>query len=736
MANPFLLGVWFTLGSVGMLAVAIAAAIPILLHWRARPKLQELPWAASFLLEAALQKVRGRWGIQAWWLLALRILAIALLAVALADPQGGRTAPVAASGLRTHLVFLLDNTFSMDVVDASKGRPDDKRESRFHQAREAIRRRVLRSTEGDRFSLVTLALPATIITSESPAADLFLRELDNVELSCAAGDPSGALRSLESLAQTKIADRTEIAIATDSQASSWRIAGAEGEIVGTLDGLSKLGTVQWYDVGGNVPDNLAIESISCEDELPTTGRELTFAATIMNHGPRNIAGARVEWFAGEESIANTEVEVAAGQSATIYARHKLANPGQHVVKARLSDDAIVADNVRWLVATIPQRWKVAAVAEAPTNAVPIVAALDAAETSGEPIDVETISPGRFVERFHEFDGMIICDVAGFSASDAAAIRHAIHRGMGAVFLIGNAAQSANYNRVFGSGQESQRVLPLDLDAPVKEGDFRLDPLEYKHAIVRPFAGFERAGLVSCPIWRYLKGTVIPGDSIQRVADFSSGDVAAACGEFGRGRVCVWLTSPSLPDSSNREPWSALGEWPCFPPLVSESVIWSLEKRYHVPEFRAGEELVVELEEPANNDDESDSWAWTWIARQSADSQMKEGESGSPIVLEKASAEKSLRLPPVSEVGVLRFLRSTDDPAAPSAAAFASIHVDTEESNLQPLDKQWLPRAWRQASSELNVSLGTSEQQTIRWSPWLIVLVGVLFLWETAWSARP
>lgn len=741
MANVLPLAAWFTLGSAGMLAVAVAAAIPVLLHWRARPKLQELPWAASFLLEAAIQKVRGRWGIQAWWLLALRVLAICLLATALADPQGGRAAPAAANGLRTHLVFLLDNTYSMDVVDATQSPSDAEPKSRFHQAREAIRRRVLRSTEGDRFSLVTLALPATVVTSESPAAELFLRELDLVELSCARGDPDSALTSLESIAQTKVADRTEMAIATDSQAASWKLTSAEADTAAALDALSRVGTVQWYDVGGNVADNLAIDSIVCEDELPTAGRELTFAATVVNHGPRNIAGAQVEWLVGDEAVASSEVEVAAGKSTTVYARYKFSDPGQQIVTAKLSDDALAADNTCWLVVSVPQQWKVAAVTEVPSHAVPIVAALDAADTPGEPIDVEAISPSRFIERIAEFDGVIMCDVAAFSASDAAAIRKAIHRGMAAVFLIGNAAQPANYNRVFGSGQETQRVLPLDLDAPVKEGDFRFDPLEYQHAIVRPFAGFERAGLVTCPIWRYLKATLIPGDSIKRVADFSSGDVAAACGEFGHGRVCVWLASPSLPDGGSREPWSALGEWPCFPPLLNESIAWSLEKRDRTNAFHPGEELVVDIEEPSDSGDSdsngTDAWTWTWVARMSADGRaMADNSQAASVAVEETDSTLSLRLPPVADVGVIQFQRSPADKNDRLANRHASIRVDTEESKLEPFDKRWLPRAWRQTSAEPNGSFGGTEQQTIRWSPWLIVVVGLLFLVETAWSARP
>ena len=47
------------------------------------------------------------------------------------------------------------------------------------------------------------------------------------------------------------------------------------------------------------------------------------------------------------------------------------------------------------------------------------------------------------------------------------------------------------------------MLPAELIQPVS-GEFRFDPQRYDHPIASPFRGFERAGLVSVPIWQYMR----------------------------------------------------------------------------------------------------------------------------------------------------------------------------------------------------------------------------------------
>ncbi|HKI78731.1 MAG TPA: BatA domain-containing protein, partial [Ignavibacteriaceae bacterium] len=127
-----------------------AASIPVLIHMLNLRKLKRIDFSTlAFLKELQKNKIR-KIKFKQWLLLALRILIILFIVLAFARPTikgiaiGGTT-----SAAKTTAVFILDNTFSMSVVD-SKG-------SYFNQAKETIQQLLKELQEGDDASLVLVA---------------------------------------------------------------------------------------------------------------------------------------------------------------------------------------------------------------------------------------------------------------------------------------------------------------------------------------------------------------------------------------------------------------------------------------------------------------------------------------------------------------------------------------------------------------------------------------------------
>jgi hypothetical protein len=81
-------------------------------------------------------------------------------------------------------------------------------------------------------------------------------------------------------------------------------------------------------------------------------------------------------------------------------------------------------------------------------------------------------------------------------------------------------------------------------------------------------------LLTTPIWKYIK--LQPADEdVRTVLALDNGDPAIVEARRGQGRVIMFATAAS-PDSVDRSvdpptPWSALGTWPSFPPLIQESL---------------------------------------------------------------------------------------------------------------------------------------------------------------------
>src|SRR4029450_10706564 len=124
-----LLAFW-QFGSAWMLGWAAAALLPILIHLGSRRKFREESWAAMEFLLAAMRKNARRIQIEQLLLLAVRTAILMLLALALAEPQLSLLSAWTGitSGGHSHVVLVIDGSYSMDY------RKDDK--SRFDAARD------------------------------------------------------------------------------------------------------------------------------------------------------------------------------------------------------------------------------------------------------------------------------------------------------------------------------------------------------------------------------------------------------------------------------------------------------------------------------------------------------------------------------------------------------------------------------------------------------------------------
>jgi hypothetical protein len=123
--------------------------------------------------------------------------------------------------------------------------------------------------------------------------------------------------------------------------------------------------------------------------------------------------------------------------------------------------------------------------------------------------------------------------------------------------------------------------------------YRLDPLEYRHPIVAPFRGFTRSGLLTTPIWKYIRLKPLEGSATALA--FDNRDPAIVEGRVGRGRSILVATAAS-PDSLDRTvtpptPWTALSSWPSFPPLVHEMLRVTLATEVAERNVMVGDELA-------------------------------------------------------------------------------------------------------------------------------------------------
>ena len=130
--------------------------------------------------------------------------------------------------------------------------------------------------------------------------------------------------------------------------------------------------------------------------------------------------------------------------------------------------------------------------------------------------------------------------------------------------------------------------------PMPLGEYLFEPLDYQHPIVEPFRGHERAGLLTTPVWKYVKLTPDPNGKVATALAFQSGDPAMLEQSVGHGRVILVATdasSVSVDRSTDPPtPWSALAAWPSFPPLVQQMLRSAVRGRTQMRNVIVGEAL--------------------------------------------------------------------------------------------------------------------------------------------------
>jgi von Willebrand factor type A domain/Aerotolerance regulator N-terminal len=581
-------------GSVGMLAWGVAAVLPILIHLWSRRKYRHESWAAMAFLLAALQQNARRIQLEQWILLAVRTAILLLFALALADPQLSSFASWAggATGGLTHVVLVLDGSYSMDYRQSDK--------PRFELAKEFARQLVSAGQQGDGYTLVVMGEPPRAVIAQ-PAFDKddVIGEIDNLQLLHSGAALPATLAEIETILhraterQPRLIHR-RVCIFTDLQQSTWGEV-TSAECRARLGRIETLAPLELVDLGQPGESNLAVARLEVESAagLVAAGSEVQIQADIQSFGREDRPRQPVEVLVDGQRVADERVDCPAGGRTTITFPHRFDAPGEHIVELHLRDDALPLDNRRWLSVPVRDVIRVLCVGGRPSDTKHISLALAPRKELTQAIKVVEAPESRLLDAdLSEFDCLFICNIGRFNRSEAEALHRFVSRGGCLIVFVGDQVQLESYNLLLADDPRT-RVLPGHLATFARTDSYSLDPLDYRHPIVGPFRGFPQSGLLTTPVWKYVR--IVPFDGSKTALAFDSGDPAIVECQVARGR-CVLVATAASPDAIDQSsnpptPWTALPTWPSFPPLVHEMLRYSLANRRDARNVLVGEELT-------------------------------------------------------------------------------------------------------------------------------------------------
>lgn len=583
---------FWQLGSGWMLLWGLAAALPILIHLWSRRRYQEVTWAAMEFVLAAMRKNSRRIQLEQWLLLAVRTLLVVLFSLALANPSlsliSSLTSP---GGGQTHVVLVIDGSYSMDFRQGET--------SRFDAAKELARKFVADGQQGNGYTLVLMGEPPRTIISE-PAFDPqdVQEEIANLQLPHAGANLPATLAEVESILrqgernQPRLAQKRVI-ILSDLGRTTWADANSAEcrERLGRIGGLA---SISLLDLGSSGEQNLAVTRLETDQPLSTLAAETTFRAEVRSFASQDMPGQNMEFLVDGVRVAEQTLDVSAGGRASAAFSYRFETPGEHLVEVRLANDALPIDNRRFLSIPVREAIRVLCIYGRPKETRHLALALEPRRDNRPRIKVEQAAETALGEfDLKTYDCIFLCNIGRFSRDEADVLRQYLQAGGGLVFFLGDQVQPENYNQELGGADAGKRVLPATLLQPMPDGQYRFDPLEYRHPIIAPFRGFESSGLLTTPIWKYIQ--LQPNEGAQTALAFSGNDPAIVEQKLFRGRSILFASAASSEagsaDAAAPAPWTAISSWPSFTPLVQEMLELAVARRDEGRNLQVGEELV-------------------------------------------------------------------------------------------------------------------------------------------------
>ncbi len=578
-----------------------AAAAPLLIHLWSRRKFREVPWAAVAFLMAAMRKNARRMQLQQWLLLAVRTLLIVLVVLAVAEPFDERLSAGVGSAT-AHKIIVLDCSYSMAY------RPEAS--TLFARTQQLAAQLVQESGSNDGFTLIDMSRsPKMLLGPATSDRGEVANQIESLPPTQAGADLPATLTIVEEASKTAQSlrfDRQEVYFFTDLQRATWSAAAASQEAPANTNAtsnnlrdqivvLAQKAKLFVVDVGQSRANNLAVTRLATTDTFATLGREIAFEATIHQFGDQPRSNVKVELLIDDVPVGEQTVTVPAGGDAAVRFTHRFRTAGEHVATVRASGDQLEVDNTRWLTLPVKEHVRVLCVAGKQDAAKYIASALDPNPSDASAIQPVVISEGDLAEQqLQNFDAIFVCNVAQLSANEAERLARYAAAGGGVIFFLGDRVIPERYNAL-AAGVEP--LLPARLGEVITAPRQGLDPLDYRHPIVAPFRGRERAGLLTTPVARYFQLDLSNSKTNTETAlATSAGNPFIVAAPLGRGRTIVVATDASLSsiDPTSGEPWTNWPTWPSFLPMIRELLAYAASGAQSQGEPLVGMPLVSTL----------------------------------------------------------------------------------------------------------------------------------------------
>ncbi|MCA8949852.1 MAG: BatA domain-containing protein [Planctomycetes bacterium] len=628
-----------------LIAGGLLFAVPLIIHLLNRQRHKRRPWAAMEFLLRAYKKQRNRLRNENLLLLLLRCLIPVLLALAIARPILDSLAGLALGSGPIHHVLVVDGTYSM-------GYAADGAQSPFERARGLVGR-LLDRLEADpsQTGKVTLVFagerPRFLVRGDLDLGLARSQWFAMTRPEDAASDLTAALAQVADFVEESNDPDTQVYVFSDLQRRSLGDAlAAEGggaatgkpaepaeppvdpgaddpdasptkELRDTLrDVVERLQqrshtNLHWIDTGplaeqhdGGAAPNIELTELVVSDPVAVARTPVTVVATIKNRSQVQESVEATLEIDGSEPMRRL-VTVPAGADGEAEFQVTFREPGRRRVRVGLVNDALAADDERFLAVDVRERIRILVV-DGDTSSDPLQSYSHLYSLVLDPdplvlptfavstVDTLTLLSGQCTPA--DFDVTVLADVDRVNARATQLLVDALAAGRGVLVTYGPNTQPESLNHLNDEGLQPFRLLAR-LGGPAGSSVPRQATITAPdHGV---FAEFEedvyREVFQQVPIWSWIG--IVPDSLTEdaivaaRLTDAERSPLIVTS-SFREGKIAFVTSAPASEYRPTR--WNLLHELPIAFFLLHGLVKWLALPAVDPFDVAVGAELTCSL----------------------------------------------------------------------------------------------------------------------------------------------
>lgn len=583
--------------NVAMLAGVLALAIPIIIHLFHKSRFKVVKWGAMHLLEAVIRQNQRRIQMEQWILLAIRCAIPALLALLMARPLWKGAARLLGDA-KTSTIILLDNSYSMEGTRAGS--------SNWSLARDEAVRIVSELKPGSEVAIGLMGEAGTGLL-DAPTYDTarVIKALGKATAGYGSANFPGSLDYAANTFSQMHEPVRQLVVLTDFQRVSF--SPQEDTLVQQM--LTRLRqqavspSITLFDVGGEVRENVAVESLDFSKLMVGVGQKVQIRANLRNYGDQNWPDLRITFRVDGKDRSATKIRLGPREKGQVLFTHVFDSAGSHVAEVTADADPLKADNSYLASIQVRDRVPVLLVNGDPGSG-PLKGETDFAEIALQPyaagkVDLadllkpRVISPeGLTPQAINESAVVVLANVRRLDDGKLRAIEEFVRNGGGLMIFPGSKIETTWYqSSLFRDGKG---LLPLGYGA--LSGDAKESAPSVSVAMQR----FENPALdlfndprngsmndAAVKVWFKMRDPGNASEAGTVLARYENGDPFLAEKKFGEGRVIACSTALDAD-------WGNLPLRPFYLPLLQRLSVYLASTIYPPRNLEVGRPIAAFL----------------------------------------------------------------------------------------------------------------------------------------------